>query len=42
MISFHLLVRISDREKVLGSLMETSGRKLETLTESESFLPWKL
>lgn len=41
-IRFHLLVRSSDRDEVLNSLTDASGRKLVTKTEAESFMPWKL
>ena len=41
-ISFHLLIRSADRETVLNTLSDASGRKLETLTEKEAYLPWKL
>lgn len=41
-ISFHLLVRASDRETVLARLTDVSGRKLEMMTEKEAFMPWKL
>jgi len=41
-ICFHLLVRAADRDAVLNSLMDASGRKLTAVTEAESFIPWKL
>ena len=41
-VSFHLLVRSSDREQVLNTLMDATGRKLESITETETFMPWKL
>ena len=41
-ISFHLLVRSSDRDKVIDSLQDVSGRKLDILSEEESYMPWKL
>ena len=41
-VSFHLLGRSSDREKVLNILTDASGRKLETITEEEAFMPWKV
>ena len=42
MISFHLLIRSTDCESLLGSLMDASCRKLETLGKKESFIPWKI
>ena len=42
LVSFHLLVRSSDRDSVLNKLMDASGRKLESITENESFMPWEL
>lgn len=41
-VSFHLFVRSSDREKVLNILTDSSGRKLETITEEEAFMPWEI
>ena len=41
-IRFHLLVRSSDRDEVLNSLTDASGRKLVTKSEAELFMPWKL
>ncbi len=42
MISFHLLIRSSDQEKVINSLLDVTGRKLNMISEEESYLPWKL
>lgn len=39
-ISFHLLVRLSERDKIINSLLDVSGRKLNMISETESFLPW--
>ena len=42
LISFHLLIRLSERDSVMEALMDASGRKLESITEAEGFVPWKL
>lgn len=41
-VSFHLLVREHDLESCLADLSDASGRTLETLPESESFMPWEI
>ena len=41
-VSFHLLVRSSDRDRVLGSLMDITARNLSAATENESYQPWRL
>ena len=39
-VSFHLLVRVRDRDQVLITLNDASGRRLETLPEEETYIPW--
>lgn len=41
-VSFHLLVRERDMESSVADLSEASGRTLETLPESESYMPWEI
>lgn len=41
-VGFRLLVRERDRDECLAALADASGRKLETLPESESFRPWEI
>lgn len=41
-ICFHLMIRSRESEEVLASLMETSGRQLVSMMDTESFLPWEL
>ena len=41
-VSFHLLVRNREMDSCLAALTDASGRTLETLPESESFIPWEL
>jgi uncharacterized YigZ family protein len=42
MISFHLLIRSSDHEKIMNNLLDVSGRKLNLISEKESYLPWNI
>lgn len=42
MVSFHLLVRISDRKKCMENLMDASGRSMIIINETELYKPWKI
>lgn len=41
-VNFHLLVREKDRDRCVDALMEASGRKMETLPDSEGFQAWEV
>ena len=41
-VSFLLLFRSADREKVMTRIMETSERKIKTISQNECYSPWKM
>lgn len=41
-VSFHMLVCSCNRDQVLKTLMDASGRRLKTVTETEAFMPWEI